>query len=135
MPSMEKSRSALDVESQTLLNSPPFPSSFSSASRNRVEPSQTQKFVFCFIGLQLSYLTWGFMQEKIMTTEFTPTASSPTGLFPSATFCVFSNRILAVTIGALMVRRKHGVLFPPGSAPIYAFAPCALSNTTSSWAQ
>ena len=135
MSILDKSRGALDVESQTLLNSPSFPSSFTSPSGTRAEPSQTQKFVFCFIGLQLSYLTWGFMQEKIMTTEFTPTASSPTGLFPSATFCVFSNRILAVTIGALMVRRKHGVLFPPGSAPIYAFAPCALSNTTSSWAQ
>lgn len=26
---------------------------------------------YCFIGLQLSYLTWGVIQEKIMTTEYT----------------------------------------------------------------
>ena len=53
--------------------------------------------MFCFIGLQVSYLTWGYVQEKVMTTEYT------TGKFPSATFCVFSNRVLAVKVS---VRRQ-----------------------------
>lgn len=28
---------------------------------------------YCFAGLQLSYLTWGVIQEKIMTTHYTKT--------------------------------------------------------------
>jgi len=35
------------------------------------------KFLMCFIGLQTSYLTWGYMQELIMTTEFNPTELPP----------------------------------------------------------
>ena len=42
-----------------------------------------QAALFCFIGLQASYLTWGYVQEKVMTKEYR------TGRFPSATFCVF----------------------------------------------
>ena len=34
---------------------------------------QARKFMLCFAGLQASYLTWGYMQELIMTTQFTPT--------------------------------------------------------------
>ncbi len=26
--------------------------------------------VYCFLGLQISYLSWGLLQEKIMTTEY-----------------------------------------------------------------
>jgi hypothetical protein len=43
-------------------------------------PQQTSSnLIFCFIGLQASYLTWGYVQEKVMTREYT------TGRFPSAT--------------------------------------------------
>lgn len=28
------------------------------------------RLVFCFVGLQVSYLTWGLLQEKIMTQEY-----------------------------------------------------------------
>ena len=36
------------------------------------------------------------MQELIMTSEFEATPNVPDGNFPSAAFCVFSNRFLAV---------------------------------------
>jgi adenosine 3'-phospho 5'-phosphosulfate transporter B2 len=75
------------------------------------------------------------MQELIMTGSYSPTPLSPTGRFPSAAFCVFSNRLLAVLLGSSLVRVRHGALFPPGSPPLAAFAPPALSNTCSSWAQ
>jgi solute carrier family 35 (adenosine 3'-phospho 5'-phosphosulfate transporter), member B2 len=93
------------------------------------------KFLVCFIGLQASYLTWGYMQELIMTTVFTPTASAPDGRFPSAAFCVFSNRFLAVIVAMICVRIKHGSIFGNNVAPLLAFTPCAISNTTSSWSQ
>ena len=93
------------------------------------------RFLFCFTGLQVSYLTWGYMQELIMTTTFTPTPSAPDGRFPSAAFCVFSNRFLAIIVAMIAVRIKHGAILQNNVAPLVAFAPCALSNTMSSWSQ
>jgi solute carrier family 35 (adenosine 3'-phospho 5'-phosphosulfate transporter), member B2 len=93
------------------------------------------KFLLCFCGLQISYLTWGYMQELIMTTKFEPTAGAPDGKFPSAAFCVFSNRFLAVIVALISVRLKHGAFFANNKAPLLSFTPCALSNTMSSWSQ
>mmetsp|Transcript_13200 Transcript_13200/g.36456 ORF Transcript_13200/g.36456 Transcript_13200/m.36456 type:complete len:412 (-) Transcript_13200:1444-2679(-) len=93
------------------------------------------KFFFCFCGLQASYLTWGYMQELIMTTQFEPTKRVVSGKFPSAAFCVFSNRFLAVIVAIIAVRIKHGAVFANNKAPLLAFTPCALSNTMSSWSQ
>jgi solute carrier family 35 (adenosine 3'-phospho 5'-phosphosulfate transporter), member B2 len=75
------------------------------------------------------------MQELIMATQFKPTALVPKGRFPSAAFCVFSNRFLAVIVALIAVRTKHGAFFCNNKAPLYAFTPCALSNTLSSWSQ
>lgn len=97
--------------------------------------TQAMKLAFCFAGLQVSYLTWGYMQELIMTTVFEPTPGAPNGTFPSAAFCVFSNRFLAVIVGAIACKIKHGALYSNNVAPLYSFAPCALSNTLSSWSQ
>ena len=93
------------------------------------------KLAFCFLGLQASYLTWGYMQELIMTTVFTPTENVPSGKFPSAAFCVFSNRFLAVIVGAIACKLKHGAVYANNHAPLWSFAPCAMSNTLSSWSQ
>jgi hypothetical protein len=59
---------------------------------------RTMLFIFCFVGLQASYLTWGFMQELVMTTKFRPTKLAPDGFFPSSAFCVFINRIAAMVV-------------------------------------
>lgn len=96
---------------------------------------QALRFLFCFTGLQVSYLTWGYMQELIMTTEFQPTTAAPDGKFPSAAFCVFSNRFLAIIVAIIAVRIRHGAVLENNTAPLIAFAPCALSNTMSSWSQ
>jgi len=96
---------------------------------------QATKFFMCFMGLQASYLTWGYMQELIMTTQFNPTPNVPSGKFPSAAFCVFSNRFLAVIVAIIAVKIKHGAVVANNVAPLWAFTPCALSNTMSSWSQ
>lgn len=96
---------------------------------------QAVKFFCCFAGLQASYLTWGYMQELIMTTKFEPTPNVPSGMFPSAAFCVFSNRFLAVIVALISVRLRHGSFFANNKAPLLAFTPCAISNTMSSWSQ
>jgi len=90
-------------------------------------------FICCFAGLQISYLIWGVMQELIMDTKYDSTPMNPSGMFPSATFCVFSNRFLAIIVAAIVCTRVHGTVL--SSAPLIAFTPCALSNTISSWGQ
>jgi adenosine 3'-phospho 5'-phosphosulfate transporter B2 len=73
------------------------------------------------------------MQELVMTTEFTPTPLVPSGRFPSSSFCVFSNRLVAMTIAAAICVTWRGGL--RGAAPPLAYIPCSLTNTLSSWAQ
>lgn len=122
-----------DIENAPMLNGsqsggraggrgPPKVEREHSASR-----SEKVLLLFCFAGLQASYLTWGYVQEKVMTKEYS------TGKFPSATFCVFSNRVFAILVALAATLYQHGRLTIP--APLMAFAPCSLSNSLSSWGQ
>jgi solute carrier family 35 (adenosine 3'-phospho 5'-phosphosulfate transporter), member B2 len=70
-----------------------------------------------------------------MTGVYKRTPMVPSGKFPSAAFCVFSNRFLAVIVALIAVRVKHGAFFANNTAPLWAFTPCAFSNTCSSWSQ
>ena len=97
------------------------------------EKTEAMKLLICFLGLQVSYLTWGVMQERIMTTKMNPTPLVPDGMFPSATFCVFSNRFLAIIVAAIVCVQQYGTV--QTNAPLWYFTPCALSNTLSSWGQ
>lgn len=93
----------------------------------------TLDFLLCFGSLQGSYIIWGMMQELIMDTHFEPTPMTPSGHFPSATFCVFSNRFLAIIVSAIACWTFHGTT--TSAAPLLSFTPAAISNTMSSWAQ
>jgi len=130
---IEQQRLLDDRESVT--STPPEKVVFEEKTDNSNFQGQVLKFLFCFIGLQISYLTWGFMQELIMTTTFEKTDRVPDGKFPSAAFCVFSNRFLAIIVAMISVKIRHGSVFNNNVAPLKAFAPCALSNTMSSWSQ
>ena len=68
-----------------------------------------------------------------MNTEFQATPLVPTGMFPSPTFCVFSNRIIAIVVAALLCFYKHGTT--QSSAPMWVLMPCSLSITMSSFCQ
>merc|ERR1719223_1368615 len=96
-----RSNEAKPFISNDELNSPPIdvehtkpPVSAFATNNNPDFFQQAIKFTFAFSGLLISYLTWGYMQELIMTTEFEPTTHSPDVRFPSASFCVFFNRFL-----------------------------------------
>lgn len=75
------------------------------------------------------------MQELIMTSTFNRTDRVPDGKFPSPTFCVFSNRLLAVVVAMVFVKARHGAIFANNKAPLWAFSPAAFSNTISSYSQ
>ena len=88
------------------------------------------KLLFCFIGLQVSYIAWGVSQEQLMTNEY------KLGKFKSASFCVFGNRFFALFISmAIVMYRRLTLKTVMKEAPYYYYAPSSLSNTISSWAQ
>eukprot|EP00937_MAST-01D_sp_MAST-1D-sp2_P007349 g7349.t1 len=94
--------------------------------------SKAIRLVACFFGLQISFVTWGVMQESLMTTEFTNG-----GRFPSSVFPVFSDRCVACVLAWCIVQRKRasGELKDTDKAPAWIFSPSACSNVMSSWAQ
>ncbi len=104
--------------------------------KEEIEESWTQTvitFGFCFCGLQAAYLTWGVLQELLMSTQYNPTENVPDGRFPSATFCVFCNRIFAIVIAAVVCLYKHGQV--SSAAPLWYVSPSSFSNTMSSYCQ
>jgi hypothetical protein len=46
------------------------PKSSSSSSSAPIRTRRITLLLYCFLGLQISYLSWGLLQEKIMTTEY-----------------------------------------------------------------
>ncbi|XP_072266125.1 adenosine 3'-phospho 5'-phosphosulfate transporter 1 isoform X2 [Pyxicephalus adspersus] len=108
----------------------------SSTARVEGDPSTTQqalKLLFCAAGLQISYLTWGVLQERVMTRTYTSTEPGSSGeKFRDSQFLVFMNRILALTVAgiycALTKQPRHG-------APMYKYSFASLSNILSSWCQ
>eukprot|EP00095_Tigriopus_kingsejongensis_P011586 snap_masked-scaffold297_size217559-processed-gene-0.20 protein:Tk11586 transcript:snap_masked-scaffold297_size217559-processed-gene-0.20-mRNA-1 annotation:"adenosine 3 -phospho 5 -phosphosulfate transporter 1" len=85
----------------------------------------------CIVGLQVSYLTWGVLQEKIMTKQYVDTTGN-VGQFKDSQFLVFVNRILAFGIALLYVTLSRQ---PRHRAPLFKYSFCSLSNILSSWCQ
>lgn len=87
--------------------------------------------IFCLVGLQGSYLTWGILQEKVITQEYS-NSSGETGHFKDSQFLVFVNRILAFSLsGAYIMSTKQ----PRHTMPLYKYVYCSFSNIMSSWCQ
>ncbi|XP_064102263.1 adenosine 3'-phospho 5'-phosphosulfate transporter 1-like isoform X1 [Macrobrachium nipponense] len=89
------------------------------------------QLIFCFVGLQVSYLTWGVLQEKVMTKEY-QNADGSVGHFKDSQFLVFVNRVLAFSLAAVYLGFSRQ---PRHTAPIYKYSYCSFSNIMSSWCQ
>ncbi|XP_039604400.1 adenosine 3'-phospho 5'-phosphosulfate transporter 1 isoform X2 [Polypterus senegalus] len=93
---------------------------------------QALKLLFCAVGLQISYLTWGVLQERVMTRTYGTTETDLGEKFKDSQFLVFMNRILALTVAgvycAFTKQPRHG-------APMYKYSFASLSNILSSWCQ
>ncbi|XP_063921155.1 adenosine 3'-phospho 5'-phosphosulfate transporter 1 [Zophobas morio] len=105
--------------------------------QSKVQPIQrpTSNEIFSigyhFVGLQISYLTWGVLQEKVMTQEYQSNNAGPEH-FKDSQFLVFVNRVLAFLMSGLCIliykQNRH-------RCPLYKYAYCSLSNIMSSWCQ
>jgi len=87
--------------------------------------------LFCSFGLLGSYSTWGYLQEKIMTTKYEDSLGNR-GQFHDSQFLVFVNRILAFAIALLIIMLRRQ---PRHKAPLFKYSYCSFSNILSSWCQ
>ncbi|VEN52788.1 unnamed protein product [Callosobruchus maculatus] len=87
--------------------------------------------LFYFCGLQISYLSWGVLQEKVMTQKY-ENSDKEVGYFKDSQFLVFINRILAFLTAAIILFCSKQ---PRHRCPLYKYMYCSLSNIMSSWCQ
>ncbi|XP_063990883.1 adenosine 3'-phospho 5'-phosphosulfate transporter 1 [Diachasmimorpha longicaudata] len=114
-----------------LLDSPSYTAQATGLRDSHTFSQDAILLIYCFFGLQFSYLTWGYLQEKIMTQEYVNTAGEKQH-FHDSQFLVFVNRILALVMSALYLVVKRQ---PRHVTPLYKYAFCSLSNVMSSWCQ
>jgi len=81
---------------------------------------------FLFVGLQISFLTWGWVQERIMTTTYDGTER-----FKSSNMLVFSSRLFAIAFSLIVIYFSNSRKF---RAPLFSFSLPAIANTLSSFA-
>ena len=93
------------------------------------------KLIFCAAGLQGSYLTWGVVQEQIMTQtydELTDDGTLRKVKFEDSQFLVFANRVLALVVAGVYISIAEQ---PYHTAPFYKYSYSSFSNIMSSWCQ
>ena len=124
-------RESADIEEGGIKASPPKDDSSAPSSFSQT----TVKLLFCAGGLQLSYLTWGVLQERIVTRtyeEHLADGSVKMVKFTNSQFLVFVNRALALLVASvciLLIRQ------PRHTAPLYKYSYSSFSNIMSSWCQ
>ncbi|XP_065371008.1 adenosine 3'-phospho 5'-phosphosulfate transporter 1 [Calliphora vicina] len=116
----------------TILSTPPPPQAAIAATPKRSNSHEVILLCWCFGGLMVSYLTWGVLQEKIMTQEYY-NFDGVKSHFKDSQFLVFSNRILAFMVAIVVLQYKR----PPTrhKAPLYKYSFASFSNIMSAWFQ
>lgn len=103
----------------------------SNVTQSRTILQDALLLLFYFVCLQVSFLTWGVLQEKVMTQKYENTKGD-IGHFTDSQFLVFVNRILAFLLSGFVVLCRRQ---PSHKAPLYKYVYCSLSNILSSWCQ
>lgn len=107
-------------------------SSTAAKTANKVLVRECVLLSYCFVGLMGSYLTWGVLQEKIMTREYVDNDGKK-AFFKDSQFLVFSNRLLAffIAIGYLYLKQQPSRY----RAPLFKYSYASFSNVLSAWLQ
>ena len=99
-------------------------------TKNQLSRKFVLKLGFCAAGLQVTYLTWGVLQERVMTKKYGTGKDARS--FTESEFLVFTNRILAMFVaGSCILLKRQG----KHQSPFYKFSFSSLSNILSSWCQ
>ena len=93
---------------------------------------QALRLAFHVAGLQGSYLTWGVLQEHVMTQAYGETPEGEPVRWTNSQFLVFMNRILALVVATAWCRFTTQ---PPHRAPLFKYSFPSMSNIMSSWCQ
>jgi solute carrier family 35 (adenosine 3'-phospho 5'-phosphosulfate transporter), member B2 len=88
------------------------------------------KLIFHFFGLQISYLIWGILQERIMTGNYNDEQ------FTNSQYLVFVNRFLAMIISFIALNMCYSTSRPnSGRAPFMCYGIISYANCMSTWFQ
>lgn len=110
----------------------------SSSKPKRTPYGECIQLTYCFLGLMVSFLFWGVLQEKIMTQEYVHMEGDKEVRvhFRESQFLVFVNRMLAFIIAGIYLwcHRKQGTT-KRQAAPLYKFSISSIANVLSAWFQ
>ncbi len=120
------SSSLSDVDNKEVVSS----STHLTSSSSNFTQHRCYKLCIAFFGLQISYLLWGLLQERIMTRTFAGEK------FTNSQFLVFANRFLAMILAyfALKIFYPTKKLSTTGP-PLYRYAVISYANCMSTWFQ
>lgn len=118
--------------SESMERKPMEPLPSKTGAKTRTKSQETLLLGWCFSGLMISYLTWGVLQEKIMTQQYFNSDGQPSH-FKDSQFLVFCNRLSAFTCAMVTLRIKR----PAGRhcTPLYKYSFASFSNIMSAWFQ
>ncbi|XP_017010759.2 adenosine 3'-phospho 5'-phosphosulfate transporter 1 [Drosophila takahashii] len=103
-----------------------------STAPKRTSSQEAVQLLWCFGGLMISYLTWGVLQEKIMTQHYLNFAGE-SAKFKDSQFLVFSNRLLAFLVALAYLQWQPSPV--RHRAPLYKYSYASFSNIMSAWFQ
>ncbi|KAI8044878.1 adenosine 3'-phospho 5'-phosphosulfate transporter 1 [Drosophila gunungcola] len=103
-----------------------------SVAPKRTSSQEAVQLLWCFGGLMVSYLTWGVLQEKIMTQHYLNFAGE-SAKFKDSQFLVFSNRLLAFLVALAYLQWQPSPV--RHRAPLYKYSYASFSNIMSAWFQ
>ncbi|EDW68225.1 adenosine 3'-phospho 5'-phosphosulfate transporter 1 [Drosophila virilis] len=98
----------------------------------RTSSQEAVQLLWCFGGLMVSYLTWGVLQEKIMTQNYLNFAGE-SAKFKDSQFLVFANRLLAFFVALFYLQWQPAPT--RHRAPLYKYSYASFSNIMSAWFQ
>jgi len=113
---------------------------------NPYTKSNIISFLICFTGLQVSFLSWGVMQERIIKYDYRPvdlTNQTDSSRFKNTQFLVLSNRLAGLFISSMIMlifknprfnsfRDLQKIVSVKHWAPLFICSYSSLSNVISS---
>lgn len=91
-----------------------------------IEYRKCFRLLFCVLGLQISFLLWGILQERVMTIKYDGHK------FTNSQFLVFMNRGMSLLVAWSAIKYTR---VKDDAAPMYKYFYASFSNIMSSWCQ